>query len=114
MLTLTLLLGGHWLLLQSVAWVGMAVSYAQTAPLHEALVNTFDGRHPCQLCKLVREGTAKEQKRDLLKPMLKLDLACFASELRLDPPAPRPRLAPAVQFFPSRSQAPPTPPPRRA
>ena len=41
-LTLAMLLGGHWLLLQSVAWVGMIIDYSQNATLSEAISMTFD------------------------------------------------------------------------
>ena len=40
---LILTIGGHWAVLQSVAWVGMAVSYSQNASFKEALQKTFDG-----------------------------------------------------------------------
>lgn len=75
-LALVLVTGGHWALLQSVAWVGMAVSFSQTATLKEALVRTFDGQHPCKLCKIVAEGKKSERKQTPQKPIHKLDLFC--------------------------------------
>ena len=47
--------GGHWALLQSVAWVTMAARYSQDSVLAEVLEKTFDGHHPCELCKLVQK-----------------------------------------------------------
>ena len=113
-MTLTLSLGLHWALLQSVAWVGMVVNYSQTAPLHDALAKTFDGRHPCSLCKLVREGKAKEQQRDALKTVAKLDMALPAQEFFLESPAHFPRVTTAADSGSVWSDAPPTPPPRPA
>src|SRR6266576_3215000 len=72
-LALVVVTGGHWALLQSVAWVGMTVRYAKCDSFEVALQKTFDGRHPCKLCKLVKQGKASEQKRDLQKLEAKLD-----------------------------------------
>ena len=49
-------IGLHWGFLQSAAWVGMVIHYSQDAPLKEALVKTFDGKHPCALCKEIAKG----------------------------------------------------------
>ena len=48
-------IGLHWVLLQSVAWTSMVVSYAQTGTFREALAKTFDGKHPCPLCKEINQ-----------------------------------------------------------
>ncbi len=45
--------GSQWVVLQSIAWTGMVVSYAEKAPLKVALMETFDGKHPCCLCKTI-------------------------------------------------------------
>jgi hypothetical protein len=57
-------IGLHWGFLQSVAWVGMVVSYSQDAPLREALAKTFDGKHPCPLCKEIAKGKQSEKKSE--------------------------------------------------
>jgi hypothetical protein len=49
-------IGLHWGFFQSVAWVGMVINYSHDAPLPEALVKTFDGKHPCCLCKEIAKG----------------------------------------------------------
>ena len=113
-LALTLSLGAHWLFLQSIAWVGMVVNFSQTAPLHEAFNKTFDGRHPCSLCKMVREGKAKEQKRELLKTVTKLDMAMTAHEFLLDAPASFPLVMAMAESISIWRDSPPTPPPRPA
>jgi hypothetical protein len=59
-------LGLHWGFLQSVVWVGMVVSYSQTAPLKVALAKTFDGKHPCPLCKAIGAGKKAEKKSEYL------------------------------------------------
>jgi hypothetical protein len=113
-LALTLSLGAHWLVLQSVAWVGMVVNYSQTDSLHEALNKTFDGRHPCSICKLVREGKAKEQKRDALKTTTKLEMAIAVRELFLGVPASFPLVTAVAVSVSIWRDTPPTPPPRLA
>jgi len=57
-------MGLHWWFFQSVAWVGMVMSYSQEAPLTEALVKTFDGKHPCSLCKEIARGKQSEKKSE--------------------------------------------------
>jgi hypothetical protein len=53
--------GLHWILLQSVAWLGMVVIYTQQeASLLEGLSKTFDGAHPCALCLAIREVQNRE------------------------------------------------------
>jgi hypothetical protein len=53
----------------------MLVSYSQQATLAEAAKKTFDGEHPCSLCKVVDESKKQEQKKPLLKAEIKLDVA---------------------------------------
>lgn len=57
---LIFLVGGHWGMLQVMAWTGMVISYSRDASLAEALSLTFDGEHPCALCCEVRDGLASD------------------------------------------------------
>ena len=106
-------LGLHWALLQSAAWVGMAVSFSQTAPLREALAKTFDGKHPCSLCKMVAEGKRSEKKQETLQPLVKLELFFVPSCITLLAPALDPLSFTPVEAMTARNEAPPTPPPRQ-
>ena len=74
-LTLTLSLGAHWALLQSVAWLGMVVTYSRDASITEALSKTFDGQHPCSLCKAIAKGKRTEKKSDVQFVVKKLEFA---------------------------------------
>ena len=111
-LTLTLSLGAHWAILQTVAWTGMIVSYSRDATFTEALSKTFDGRHPCKLCKFVKEGQQSEKKLDLPKVEGKKEF-CFDSNISVPfpPSAFTLVLAPADSGL-SRTETPPVPPPR--
>lgn len=54
-LMLAVLVGGHWGMLQVVAWTGMLIDYSQDNPFTTAVEMTFDGDHPCAICKQVDE-----------------------------------------------------------
>ena len=114
-LALTLSLGAHWMFLQSVAWVGMVVNYSQHDPFIEALSKTFDGKHPCQLCKMVQTGKAQEQQQAKQKPTTKFDqfLAAGQSILLRSPKLERLALTHSSSSH-ARCESPPTPPPERA
>src|SRR5437588_11570426 len=66
-------IGLHWTFLQAVAWAGMIVSYSQEAPLGEAVVKTFDGQHPCKLCRQIAQGKQSEKKSESKFELRKLE-----------------------------------------
>jgi hypothetical protein len=59
-LMLMFLVGGHWGMLQVMAWTGMVISYSRDASFAEALSMTFDGEHPCAFCHEIRDGLASD------------------------------------------------------
>jgi hypothetical protein len=109
---LILATGGHWVLLQSVAWVSMTVQFSQVEPISSALKKTFDGQHPCSLCKVVDEGLRKETHQKLQKPEIKLDLFCDRRAVSVE--CPLPGLATRFSAFhlTDYQPVPPEPPPR--
>jgi len=55
--------GGHWAVLQSVAWGQMLWGYVQDdVPVVEAVAKTFNGENPCALCTSVKKGRQEEKK----------------------------------------------------
>jgi len=105
------LLGGHWAVLQTVAWTSMLIENAKTETLPDALQKTFSGKNPCALCHVVKDGVDEEKKQNENKTLLKLE-AVLAGLVEL----PRPSVAKWLHPMPaapltSRSSAPPTPPP---
>ncbi len=56
------LTGGHWVVLQTVAWAQMLHDYSRTAPIAEAIERTFSGDYPCTMCIKIGEGQQKEGK----------------------------------------------------
>ena len=53
----------HLPLLQVVAWTKMLATYSQDRTFAEAAEMTFDGEHPCPMCKAIKKQ--QEQKSDL-------------------------------------------------
>jgi hypothetical protein len=106
-------LGGHWAVLQVAAWTGMAISYSQNDSFGSALSKTFDGKHPCKLCKLVNAAKKATQKSESKLDIKKLDSFVSATILFSFPPL---KQFSTPQFFilPSRVVAPLSPPPRFA
>jgi len=110
-LMLCVTLGFHWGLLQSVAWVGMIVNYSCQGSFREAMSKTFDGQHPCPLCKLVREGKKSEKKPAAQLNVKKIDLFTGDSVAFDFPPLPASAFPfPLVTL--TRTDVPLLPPPR--
>jgi hypothetical protein len=63
-IALCLLMQGPAMLVQEVAWVNMLVSYTQERGLKRGVIETFDGNHPCSLCKKAAELRQQEQPHD--------------------------------------------------
>src|SRR5258705_1951082 len=60
-----------------VAWTGMVISYSQDGTVSEAVVKTFDGNHPCGLCKQIARGKRSEKKAEYKAELGKLK-CCYA------------------------------------
>ena len=105
-------IGLHWALLQSVAWVGMVVSYSRDGSIKEALSKTFDGNHPCKLCRVVAKGKKAGSKREPQTPIKKLDLFCGAASLVVCAPALCPLSTASPRVSTAFIEVPPKPPPR--
>jgi hypothetical protein len=54
--------GGHWAVLQSIAYTRMLVEFAEQDSWCTAVKKTFDERYACPLCPKIRDGFNKEQK----------------------------------------------------
>ena len=111
---LVVLIGGHWFALQSAAWLGMAVSFSQTESVSVALQKTFNGQHPCKLCKIVKAGQAAEKKQDLPKLEVKMDFQLVAGSCGLFPPRPLRHFTPFLAGPELGARAPALPPPKSA
>ena len=54
--------GGHLALLQGVAWATMIRDYSRTGSVTAAVEKTFDGKHPCAMCKKIASQRSHEEK----------------------------------------------------
>jgi hypothetical protein len=72
-LALVLSTGLHWAALQTVAWTTMLADNLRQQSLTQAVSQTFDGQHPCCLCKAIAAGKQSEKKTELSFQSQKLE-----------------------------------------
>lgn len=114
-LLLVLAIGGHWAVLQSFAWARMIVAYSRDRPMTEAIRMTFDGNHPCPLCKQIAKARQEERRQaPAARVEAKLDFSLPQPRAELPgPPCPhRPPAALDARAPVPLPQPPPKPPPR--
>ncbi len=73
--TLLVSMGGHHVLLQTIAWTQMIVAFSSDSSISEAVEKTFDGEHPCAMCKIVKKAKSEEEKKPVLKSSIKMEIA---------------------------------------
>jgi hypothetical protein len=59
-------LGTHWAMVQTAAWVRMAIHHSAETSVTEAVGRVLGGQNPCRICKWVREGRANESRNEAL------------------------------------------------
>jgi hypothetical protein len=105
-------LGAHWALLQTVAWTSMLADNLQSCSFRDAVVKTFDGKHPCCLCKAIAAGKKSEKKNEFTSQMQKLEYTPMKGNVVLIPPTQSHLLSLEDLVAESFTQEPLTPPPR--
>jgi len=104
--------GLHWAALQTVAWTTMIAANLTIESLSEAVSDTFDGEHPCPLCKVITAGKKSEKKSDAQNLKLKLEFPPAAEKFVLVAPKTF-RHFKAVNFSADSVAVQPVPPPPR-
>lgn len=104
--------GAHWAALQTVAWTTMLASNLRTQSFSKAVSETFDGEHPCCMCKAIAAAKKAQKNSEATAPILKMEFTPLAGKINLYPPAqfellPQPDFSAASLFL-----KPPLPPPR--
>lgn len=88
-MNLCLAAGVQFPILKSIAWTGMIVSNSRTAPLKIALAKTFDGKHPCDLCRHISR-MVKAEKTELKQSIPQRNhielFCCFPQQNAFCPP----------------------------
>ena len=111
-LALVLTTGLHWAALQTVAWTTMLAANLTTSSVGEAVSDTFDGAHPCPLCKAITAGKKSEKQSDQTPLKLKLEFPPVAEKFVLFAPKVGEPFASVDRFAESFSPQPLLPPPR--
>ena len=107
------LLGGHWAILQTAAWVGMVIDYSKTEGVEAGITKTFDGKHPCSLCLSIAQSKEKEGKQTTNLNLGKLDLVYQVTRWVLSPPPTRGEVDIAPYLLTGSTHRPSVPPPRQ-
>jgi hypothetical protein len=79
--------GLHWAALQSVAWTAMLADNLHSGSFCDAVTKTFDGQHPCCLCKAIAAGKQSEKKNEFSFQSQKLEFPPLAEKIILIPPS---------------------------
>ena len=103
--------GAHWAALQTVAWTTMLAANISSESFSDAVSKTFDGEHPCPLCKAISAGKKSEKKTEFTAATLKLEFPPLAEKFSLIAPEPvrifSPAIISAATFLPKPSVPPP-------
>ena len=86
------IIGGHWGVLQTVAWANMIWTYTtQDGSVLAGAKKTFDGQHPCNMCESIKEGKKQEKKApETISATKKIELLAFEMAGILPPPLSAP------------------------
>jgi hypothetical protein len=103
--------GAQWLLVQGGAWAGMLAARAGRGPIARALSTTFDGAHPCRVCRLVKRGAAADATPRAVVSSRSVDFAFVAVPLIVQGVEGAALGADAPPFVPNDHPEPPAPPP---
>jgi hypothetical protein len=72
-LSLFLVAGGHWAMLQGVAWATMVHDFSRNGSLTQAVEKTFDGKHPCAMCKKIAKAKNSDASGENAPVTVKID-----------------------------------------
>jgi hypothetical protein len=105
-------INGHWAVLQSVAWTTMLADNLRHDSFTEAVQCTFDGKHPCCLCKAITAGKQTEKKTEFALSMHKIEFLPMKAVPAFIPPPQFLLLACNNTYAVCLTSKPPVPPPR--
>jgi hypothetical protein len=92
--------------------MGMVITYSEHASLAEALVKTFDGKHPCALCKQIARDRQSEKKSPSQIQLKRFEFLATKAQFLFYAPIGFWDQVPAEDRLESIFPTPPTPPPR--
>jgi hypothetical protein len=90
----------------------MLIQYSKGGSFCQAVAQTFDGAHPCSLCRVVAKGKDSEKKPDIQSPFKKIDIIYVTRVMQCQSPFVRFEYTPGDFSISEIEQSPPVPPPR--
>jgi hypothetical protein len=90
----------------------MVINYSQHCSFVRAVEQTFDGSHPCGLCKRISKAKDTEKKPDNQRSTAKTDLICVVRQFALVPRFRPVAYSERAGLLVGGSKQPPSPPPR--
>jgi hypothetical protein len=111
-IALVLTTGLHWAVLQTVAWGAMLANNLRSESLTCAVSQTFDGAHPCCLCKAIAAAKQSQKKSDAVAATFKMEFPVTTGSLSLFPPQDFLLTEVKHGFAEVLAAQPPVPPPR--
>lgn len=112
-LTLFAATGGHWTVLQTVAWTNMLANNLRTDSIAAALTKTFDGKNPCRMCNRISAGKKAEKKTEFPTLAKKLEFVSDRAVFVFTAPEVSRLLSEITPSFAALIYQPPVPPPRQ-
>ncbi len=91
----------------------MVITYSQDRPVTVAVSDTFDGHHPCKLCKQIEKGKRAEKKSEFQLESSKIKFAHVLTPLVSATPPLLWEVAVADEQAALLTRAPAVPPPRQ-
>jgi hypothetical protein len=106
--------GGHWYVLQGVAWTKMVGEFSEHAPLVRAIKMAVSGQYPCKMCKVIAEKKQQEEQSQYKLPTIKKDFVSLQPASLLQPVIGPLTYAVVQMHFGAGQSRPSIPPPRAA
>jgi hypothetical protein len=104
--------GGHWAVLQTVAWADMLATNLQNDSFGTALNKTFDGKNPCKLCKGISAGKEAQKETEIPLQLKKLEFISACPVFVIVAPNDFRLLSELISPLDGLSRSPSIPPPR--
>jgi hypothetical protein len=104
--------GGHWTVLQTVAWTNMLANNLRTDSVATAVTKTFDGKNPCTLCKQISAGKKTEKKTGFPTLLKKIEFYSERPLIVFSAPTDFRLVVLPFDALPNWSEAPPKPRPK--
>jgi hypothetical protein len=104
--------GGHWCVLQSIAWVNMVQDFSESVSTWQAVKMAVSGQYPCSLCKKITTEKQKSHEAFLKLPETQKIISLSSSFHIPTVMGKTPHPLPYLQYGTLRFSEPPTPPPQ--